>query len=251
MSLSARVAIGAFVLSLSVPAAAQYGVPPPDSQHQSARQRQAGQPAPQAPTTVGAADLSLGVACQLAADAASLEPMLATPPYSVREREDGARILRLIQRCQRSRGALTTSSALLRAAIAEALYESRFATVQAARSPEVPVASFLQVAAATTRPDAAGLVPAYAMAQCTAARHPEPIRALLATEPGTPAEAAALTALNPAFVSCVTGSLTLNMDMKTLRGVLAESLFRWSIAQRDGASSPYAAAAAGPAPGAF
>ena len=189
---------------------------------------------------VGLGALYQGVACQAGANAASLEAMLATAPYSAQEREQASSILRLVQRCQRGTGGMSANSVILRGVIAETLLESRFPTAPAARSPVVAVAPLLNVQAATTRQDAATLAPAYTLAQCTAERQGDAVRTFLASDPGTPAEQAAFGALNPALASCISGSATLNIDLRTLRGVLAESLYRWSVVQRDGPAAPYA-----------
>lgn len=227
--------------AVSLPAAAiAQSAPPPDSQGGNRRQRQNAQnQAPAAP--VDLASLYRGVACQAGADAASLEAMLATAPYSAQEREQAAAILRLVQRCQRGTGGMSANTVTLRGVIAETLLESRFPAAQAARSPAAAAAPLLDVTAATTRPDAASLASAYALIQCTAERHGDAVRTFLASDPGTPAEQAAFGVLNPSLASCATGSTNLNVDMRTLRGALAESLYRWSVVQRDGASAPYAA----------
>ncbi|MEA3047999.1 MAG: hypothetical protein QOJ53_2331 [Sphingomonadales bacterium] len=230
----------ALLALLPVPAAAQSI--PPEERPIDARRRAQHAPAA-APVT--RADLIRGVACQLGADAASLEPMLATAPYSEAEGAQAARILPLVQECIGLRASLAGLAPALRGAIAEAFYESRFATPQPARSPEPGVKPLLVVEAATARPDAATLAPAYAMAHCTAARNGAEIRALLATDPNTPEEQTAFAALNPAFGRCAAGGGAITIDSRTLRGVLAESLYRWSIVQRDGAASPLAAAPAG------
>jgi hypothetical protein len=237
-------ALAAVLIALLPAVATAQDALPPEDRPIDARWRAQRNPAAPA-TPVTRADLIRGVACQLAADAASLEPMLASAPYSEAERAEAARILALVQRCIGLRGPLTALSAALRGTIAEAVYESRFATPQAARSPEPGVKPLLAVEAATTRPDAATLAPAYAMAHCAAARHGAEVRALLATDPNTPEEQAAFAALNPAFGRCAIGGGAITIDGRTLRGVLAESLYRWSIVQRDGPASPLAAAPAG------
>jgi len=232
------------LLAFLLPSAAvAQSAPPPDTQggNRRQRQRQQAQAQAQAPAAaVGLGPLYQGVACQAAANAASLEPMLATAPYSSQEREQASAILRLVQRCQRGTSGMSANSVMLRGVIAEILLETRFPTAQAARSPAVAAAPLLNVAAATTRQDAASLAPAYALVQCTAERHGDAVRTFLASDPGTPAEEAAFGVLNPSLASCATGATTLNIDLRTLRGSLAESLYRWSVVQRDGAAAPYA-----------
>jgi hypothetical protein len=226
------------LLLLPAPAAAQYGsqVPPPPPEPR-------GRQAPAEPATpAAAADLQRGAACQVERGAASVETLLATAPFSAEERTEAVRVLRLIQRCLRSSVAISTSAVLLRGVIAEVLYESRFATAQAALAPPVSARPLFRAELATTRADAATLAPAYALAECTAARHGELVRGLLATEPGSAEAQSTFQALNPAFVSCVTGDTRFNVDGRTLRGILAEMLYRWSVVQRDGPTSPLAAA---------
>lgn len=241
--LASRIRRSTCALCLAVIAASAAGqsAPPADNQGGQRRQRQNAQAA-QPAQAVSLSDLYRGVACQAAADPASLEAMLATAPFSAGERDEAGRVLRLVQRCQRGAGGTSTSSVLLRAVIAETMLESRFPSPQAARTPAVGVAPLLNLAAATTRANAATLAPAYALAQCTAERRGDAVRAFLASDPGTPAEQAAFGVLNPALAACISGSAALNVDLRTLRGVLAESLYRWSVVQRDGAAAPFAAA---------
>jgi hypothetical protein len=70
---------------------------------------------------------------------------------------------------------------------------------------------------------------------------PNLVRALLATEPGTDAERTALTALHPALGSCVPAGTQLRVDPGGIRATLAEALYRWSVVQRDGPTSAWAA----------
>jgi hypothetical protein len=56
----------------------------------------------------------------------------------------------------------------------------------------------------------------------------------------------ALQGLTPVLSRCVPVEMTLNADRMMLRGLLAESLYRWSVVQRDGATSIWAAPAAAP-----
>ena len=153
-------------------------------------------------------------------------------------------MLQLIQRCLRQRDPMATNAALVRGAVAEALYESRFPTAQPAQTPPLAVQPLFRPDQAANRSEAASLVPAFGLAECTSASQSGLVRALLATEPGGPEARAAFAALNPAFSACVTGGGQIAVDGRTLRGMLAETLYRWSIVQRDGAASPLAAAAA-------
>jgi hypothetical protein len=229
--------------AMPAPAAAQNAPPPEENPLQARRRAQAqGQQTPaQAAST--RADLIRAVGCQLSADAAPLEALLAAAPYSAQEATAAAALQPLLRACNSNR-AFTTPVAALRGTVAEALLKARFATPQGARTPALNGKPLLDVAAATTRADAATLVTSYGMADCMGASQGAAVRALLATDPGTPAEAAYFNAtLAPLLGRCAAtagGSGQISVDARTLRGILAESLYRWSVVQRDGPTSPWA-----------
>jgi len=229
--------------ALTLPAAAfaQYGTPTPTPPQQS--MANPGRPASQeaaAPTT--APELVAAAACLIGRNQAAGDPLFATAPFSSQERQVAVRLIGDMQRCGR-RAPISTSAALVRSAIAEAALEARFPGPQAAHSPAVDAAPLFRQDLATAVPNAAEFAPGYALAECTARQHPELIRALLATEPASAEAGAAFTALNPAFVACVTPGTRLNVDGRMIRGMLAEALYRWSVVQRDGQASAWAAAA--------
>jgi hypothetical protein len=139
----------------------------------------------------------------------------------------------------------------MRGAVAESLYEAQFATPVAARTPALGAAPL----ARPTEGDPAflaRLMPMYGLADCATARHPELVRAILATDPATPAESTAVFALTDTYRACVPpGTTQLTIDPKFMRFLFAETLYRWSAVQRDGPTSPWAApASAGAAPAA-
>jgi len=234
---------GAAILLAATPLRAQYGsAPPPAPPPQIPRGDAQSSAAPAGPAT--AAQLHAGAACLIARNANAADPLLATAPYSAAERQQAVRVLGEMQRCTRPRQTFTTSAVMIRGALAEAVYEARFTAPQAARSPALAAKPLLQPSEVASGTDAASLAAGYALAECTAAVHPELVIAYLQTEPATPAAGAALQALNPAFVGCVTGppGSQISLDGRTIRGLLAEDLYRWSVVQRDGPASPLAAA---------
>jgi hypothetical protein len=237
----------ALALALPAAAGAQYGMsapaPPQSVPNQGPPAHPSADREVEAPAT--APELLAAAACVIGRNAAAGDPLFATVPFTAGERQQAVRLLNDLKRCAHHPG-MTSSAILIRGALAEAAVEARFATPQPARSPEVAMAPLLRVDLATTIHDAASLAPAYALAECTARQHPELVRALLATEAASDAAGAAFTALNPAFVACVTPGAQLNVDARTLRGLLAEDLYRWSVVQRDGPASPWAAAPAPP-----
>ncbi len=230
------------VTAMPAPAAAQDAPPPEDNPLQARRRAQArGEQATQSAST--RADLIRAVGCQLAAAPDPLDALLATAPYSAQEATAVEALLPHLRSCNSNRP-FTTPAAALRGTVAEALLKARFAAPQAARTPALGAKPLLDVAGATARPDAATLVTSYGMADCMGATQGEQVRALLATDPGTPAEAAFFnTTLGPLLGRCAAtagGSGQITVDGRTLRGILAEAHYRWSVVQRDGAASPFA-----------
>ena len=228
--------------AIPAPVAAQNAPPPEDNPLQARRRAQGqGQQTQQAAST--RADLIRAVECQRAADAAPLDALLATAPYSAQEAAAGETLMPLLRACNSNR-AFATPVPAVRGTVAEALLKARFASPQTARTPAVNVKPLLDVAAATTRTDAATLVTSYGMADCMGATQGAAVRGLLATDPGTPVEAAYFNqTLAPLLGRCAAtagGSGQISVDARTLRGILAESLYRWSAVQRDGSSSPFA-----------
>lgn len=221
----------------ALPAAggAQYGQPSPPPQDVP---RASSSDADRASAPATHAAVLRATACLIGRDAAAGNALLATGPYSPEERQEAVRALRAADRCVRGRGSLATSPLVLRGALAETLYETQFAQPPAARTPPAAAAPFRPAA---SRQD---MVATFALADCTAARQPDLVRALIATDPETEGEGTALQALNPVFGQCVTPGTSLNVDRGSIRAILAESLYRWAVVQRDGAASPFAAPAA-------
>jgi len=244
-ALLSRAVLTALALGAASPSLAQYGSqPPPPPQTPSGNSAQSSPAAAATPATP--AELQAGAACLVGNNAAVADPIFATAPFSPDERQQAIALIREMQRCLHQRQPMATAAFQLRGALAETVVESRFATPQAARTPPLAVAPLFRADLATARSDAASMAPIYVMAECTVVQHPELVRAWLATTPATPEASAALQALNPAFSACVpagSGS-QINIDPRHVRGVLAEDLYRWSVVQRDGPTSPLAAPAA-------
>ncbi|HYI47986.1 MAG TPA: hypothetical protein VEX35_05915 [Allosphingosinicella sp.] len=240
--------LGAILLaSGAAPGAAQYGsapqTPPPAA-------APSGQPAaaPAAPAATAPAEVLRAVACAIGRDANAGNALLATLPFSAEERTQAAAFVRVAQRCLRLREAIATSAFSLRGVVAEFLYESRFATPVAARSPALGAVPLPRPGPGTEAQIAEALAPMFALVDCATPRQPDLARALLATEPRSAAETAALTAFNPTFVACVPAGSQLRIDPRVMRNFFAEALYRWSVVQRDGPASPLAAPAAPAAP---
>ena len=235
-------ALAAAMLATPSPApAGQYGpmnTPPPSS-------AQGDRTLPQTAEPTAPAEVYRAAACVAGRDPAAAGEMLATAPYSREERQKATSLLRSAQRCIRARDPIVTSSVMLRGAIAEALYETQFTAPPAARTPAVPVSpSRLDASAPET---AARIASAMALADCSAGAQPETVRAVLATGVGSAEELTALRGMGSVFSSCLAQGSSMDADRGTLRALLADSLYRWSVVQRDGTASAWAAAAPPPA----
>lgn len=202
---------------------------------------------PAAPAAPDDTDLRAKVTCLLARDANSFVALLRTPPLSSAERTEATRLTTVLMDCggrgNQERFAATVIQ--LRAAAAEKTYAAQFATAQAARTPPLAVAPLLRVDQARNRAEAEPLASTYTLFECVTARHPDLVRAYVTTAAGSEAEQAGFRALFPGLSACLPpgGSRQLAMGGARLRGVLAEMLYRWSVVQRDGPTSPFAATA--------
>lgn len=241
-SLLSRAAPATALLLFAAPALAQYGgsAPPPPASSGSSSSQSSAQAAA-APAQTPPAEVLRAAACAIGQDAAPGTALLSTTPRSSEERTQAAALLRTAQRCLRMSDPIATSAFGARAAFAEALYEAQFATPAVARTPAVGATPLARPADAADQLSVA-LAPMYGLADCSVPRHPDLVRAVLATEPRTPEETAALQALHPDFQACVpAGTPQVSYDPRFIRGFLAEALYRWSVVQRDGPTSPWAA----------
>jgi hypothetical protein len=173
--------------------------------------------------------------------------LLTTAAFSAEERTQAGNFARAAQRCLRLSAPLATTSYSLRGAVAEAMYENRFATPVAARAPTLGARPLPRPGSGIEAQTLEILAPMYALVDCATPRQPDLVRALLATEPRSPEEPPALAAFNPAFIACVPAGTQLRIDPRIMRNLFAEALYRWSIVQRDGPASPWAAPATPPA----
>jgi hypothetical protein len=123
------------------------------------------------------------------------------------------------------------SAVLLRGALAQALYETQFP------KPVLPSSTAETVPPIQWGKDnemAATLAPVYELGRCAAASNTALVQALAATEPASPAEMAALAALMPKLQPCLDRGTTFRTNRPTLRAILVESLYKWSVARRSG-----------------
>jgi hypothetical protein len=146
-------------------------------------------------------------------------------------------------RCREGSERFSATVIQLRAAAAEHLYGAQFAAAQAPRTPPLGVAPLLRVDQARNRAEAEPLAATYTLLECLTATHPDLVRTYVATAAGGEAEQAGFRALWPGLAACLppNGSRQLAVGGARLRGILIEMLYRWSVVQRDGPASPFAA----------
>lgn len=201
--------------------------------------------AQQRPAAAAAGNVQAAVECLGRRDINTYTVLLRTPPFSAAERTEVQRLLPLLQRCREGGGdsTFTASVPQLRGMVASYLYARDFAAAPAARTPPLAAAPLLQPAQARNPAEVQPLAATFALFDCLTAAHPDLVRAYIATAPASPEEQAGFRALTPGLGACLPpgGSRQLALNGPAIRGALAEMLYRWSLVQRDGASSPFAA----------
>jgi hypothetical protein len=230
--------------------------PPPDDN----RPNRSAQPAAPAAATTPA-DVLRAAACVTNAGPAITRAIVDAAPKSPEERRAAVAFLREGERCLHMTTSLVTSLAIIRGAAAESLLEAQFATPIAARTPPVGAKPMTRPPparpASPATPAPPGAAPAapppdpevpYSLSECVAPARQDLVRALLATTPQSPEEAAGMNGLNPAYGACLAAGTQLRVDTRGFRSLLAEALYRWSVVQRDGPDSPWAAPPAPAAP---
>jgi hypothetical protein len=239
-------ALGVTLLAAgATPAAAQYGSAPPPPPPTAPPRGDAAAPAAPAPAPPAApAEVLRAAVCVVGREADPSHALLLTIPFSPEERTQAATLARAAQRCLRLPAPIATTNYSFRGAVAEAVYESRFATPAPARAPALGAAPLPRPAPGTDAHTVEVLAPMYGLVDCATPGHPDLVRALLATEPRSPQETTALAAFTPIFVTCVPAGTQLRIDPRVMRNFFAEALYRWSVVQRDGPASPWAATAA-------
>lgn len=117
---------------------------------------------------------------------------------------------------------------VLRGAIAATLYRQQFASkFPSALTKPAGVSSIMPPT--ESDPKAAQWTSWYAFTQCVTEAAPEDVRQLIMTKPSSDEEAAALSRLNVFMPACVAAGSTVKTDRNSLRFILADSLYRWSI----------------------
>src|SRR4051812_6573810 len=158
------------------------------------------------------------------------EKLLASIPES----RDEARIVYgpiAARLAQCAGNGVEVTNALLRGAIAQALYDRHFGAgvVPAGTPVALPPLDWSGNGAS-----AASLVPEYDLGRLAVATDPQAARRLAATQPASADEGARLGELMPKLKPCLDRGITFTTNRETLRAILVESLYKWSLAQRPG-----------------
>ena len=123
---------------------------------------------------------------------------------------------------------LKMSETALRGAIAGALYRRHFlARPPASLRKPAGVSPILPLQ--QSDPRAGMMVLGYGFAQCLTQANPAAVRELVLSKIGSREETAALSQLTPAMPSCASIGMTIKTDRNSLRLMLADSLYRWSV----------------------
>ena len=132
--------------------------------------------------------------------------------------------------CIEGDGSLQFSPSLLRGALFEAAYRKKFAS----QAPVAFVAEAeVSVAANYARPyseDARKQIILQDFAMCVVKAAPSGARLLILTSPGTSRESIALTAISGHLGPCLTKDQKVELSKPSLRGIMAEALYRMSTA---------------------
>ena len=138
---------------------------------------------------------------------------------------------------------LQTKESTLRGAIADALYRLQFSS-RPPRSLPKPAGVAPIMPPEQSDPKDAQLIAAFAFAQCLTQAQPAAVHDFIVSKAGSAEEQAALAQLAPSMSPCVSSGTTIKTERNSLRFLLVESLYRWSItaAQAPGAVSPAASA---------
>jgi hypothetical protein len=123
---------------------------------------------------------------------------------------------------------LEIKESTLRGAIAGALYRLQFLSRPPA-SLGTPTAIALIIPPQESDPKDAQLVAAYAFAQCVTQSQPATVRDLVLSKIGSNQESETLAKLAPFMPPCASSGTTIRTDRNSLRLMLADSLYRWSI----------------------
>ncbi|MEA2999034.1 MAG: hypothetical protein QOK17_867 [Sphingomonadales bacterium] len=123
------------------------------------------------------------------------------------------------------------TNALLRGAIAQALYDKHFGAGIAPAAAPIAVPPLDWSGNSAT---AATLAPVYDLGRCAVATDPQGVQRLAATQPASADEGARLGELMPKLKPCLDRGITFTTNRETLRAILIESLYKWSLAQRNG-----------------
>ena len=175
-------------------------------------------------------------ACAVGHNRGGTVAMLEEFPASTGEMIASRRVWHTWRSCYNQIGesedALATPRRVMRAQLAEALYEHDFASGRDRPRRLARLPSPVAPRDPANRDEAVQLsARAAGFATCVvAARRPDAL-ALLATEPASPEEEAAIRRMLPQFRSCLSPGAPLEINFPLFRGFVAEALYRSSAAE--------------------
>ncbi|WP_443970904.1 hypothetical protein [Sphingobium sp. CR28] len=155
-----------------------------------------------------------------------VERYLATAPGS----KDAAKLAdRLsVNECLIS-GRMQFNEPLYRAAAYDALYNIIFAKSAPVDFSNVPPIDYATESGASVYGDVAAATSLRKLADCAVRYDPSKARALILSSVGSSSESSAFVAIASSTSKCMTNDMTLKFSKLTLRGVVAEALYRLSV----------------------
>lgn len=174
-------------------------------------------------------------ACLMKRNPGQVRAYLAAVPGSDRERTIGWYLYRRLGECLVRATYVRFNGVMGRGVAAERLLATDFATAGPVSLPVGegefgPLSQPMKL-----EPEIAS---GYAFAKCVAMADPAGVGRVLRTIRGSPAEQAAMKALNPRFPACVVAGATFSIDRWTLRPFLAEALYQIHRARAGAPLSP-------------
>ena len=166
-------------------------------------------------------------ACVVQRSRRTAERLAATAPGSP---EEGKLVVSSATPDCLGEGQLRFQPVLMRGGVFEALYRSDYAKAAPTGVPERAAIQYGGYASDLLSPDRQQRVALLQFADCVTRKDPAAVRALLFSRVASRREDAALADLQPALGGCLTAGRTLRFTRTTVRGMLAETLYRLSRA---------------------
>ena len=172
--------------------------------------------------------------CVLKRSPSKFHRLLQTAPGSEEEGAAARSFRGRANWCLPTAQAIGFANNVMRGAAAEVMYHAQFPQGVRA-SPTVPAQAVATwTAPRTKRGGKPELEYLHAAARCVVAKESAAVAAMLSTDSLSPQEVSAFRALQPAVSSCIDAGVKFTASRQSLRGLLAEAMLEYGLAQKDG-----------------